>query len=196
MGEDGWSRGTGGGMAFNRPSSSPIGVGIDHGTIVGRGAGGARFRGEGVVNLPRLEYYPPFTVGAEIRGTQKRLAFVAGGLVNNIPVTSLDSTGNIDSGDGGFIYLDVKSSAGSVEEVEAKLGSGIDFKQTPQEGEPPGSLKIPIYNIRGNLTSYVLKRIIGFNNISIYPVATTWEYEEPDGCGAVAKIKYTWAVFS
>lgn len=58
-------------LAHNRPASRkqmelpPIGVGINYGTITGRGAGGARFFGEGVVNLlgaSGSSTYCPFTI--------------------------------------------------------------------------------------------------------------------------------------
>ena len=176
-----------GGMGFiNRGSS--LGTGIDYGTFSGKGAGGARFYGEGVVTLRGGSIPVPFLVR---QSPQNRWDLITGGLVNNFPI-SLASGSWVQ----GWIFIKVKSSNGRISEISLASSQTGNFSQDPTEGGPPPELQIPIYQTLGFGDSRRLVRVIGLNNITIYPVPATWEYTEPPGCALVPSVSYIWAVFS
>jgi len=186
-------------MALNRPTSNraatmefpPIGTGTNYGTVMGQGAGGARFFGEGTVFLKRgggPRSLPPFTFAI----ANNQAYMVNAGMVNNVPVTSA-ATGWTENG---FVYIEADANGGAIATAECKIGADPGFAQTPEEDSPPAVLFIPVYRMVtvGNIKT--LKRVLGNHNVTAIPSPVQWEYQEPGNCGSVARVWYAWSVFS
>ena len=180
----------GGGMGFiNRGSS--LGTGIDYGTFTGAGAGGARFYGEGVVNLKRGggTTRTQFMCRITRNGTSLS-AVISSGCINNILVL-----GNtlIISQDHLVVVLEAQTSSGNV--TGGSLTNALrtdDLKQTPSAGFPPTTVKIPLWYLEKNEDDVVLQRLYGSSGIDIFPKMTGLQSTN----SAVAPFSplYVWAV--
>jgi len=162
----------------------PIGVGIDYGTIMGPGAGGARFFGEGTVRLRRGG-------GGDITQFQLRSGSQAGtysltpGCVNNIAVL----TGNLTilANSNVYIILTVTSASGVVTNGTVATNMTAPVAQTPSSNFPPTSLEIPLYKFESG-KAY---RIMGSRGIQLFATAIGLE---PGSAPTPFVPKYAWAV--
>ena len=140
----------------------PIGVGINYGTITGQGAGGARFFGEGVVNLRSGRGAVVQTQFQLRAGSQAGTYSLTPGCVNNIAVQAGNLT--ISANSNVYIILTISSSSGVVQSGAVATNLTAPTAQTPTTNFPPSALEIPLYKF----TNGRADRIFGAWGIEIF----------------------------
>lgn len=180
----------------------PIGVGIDYGTIMGRGAGGARFFGEGTVRLSRGgedAVVPPFYVTATRENNQAK-ALVSPGLLNELLATNYTQamTEGIPLSSGGVILLDATTDGKTITSYKVDFKASIT-PTTPTSPLAPMQFKWPIYIVEitgaGSAMSVTTHRLIGASSLIARAVETHREYANPSDLAVPGYVSYwTWIV--
>lgn len=113
-----------------REKQRMVGVGIDYGTFTGRGGGGARFFGEGIVRLGRTSSAartPPFHVSAPTRDNSGTLrVFIQPGTLNGMLATNYVEAyrDGIKTGGNGFLLIDAKSDGRIITSYSLRFDEG------------------------------------------------------------------------
>lgn len=135
----------------------PIGVGIDYGTVLGRGGAGARFFGEGNIRLRPADSLPcPF----EMTVAKNKIKIGPGTLSGLMAKNYLDAMDKGLNAAPGFVLVEGKSDGKILTEFSISVGAG-PTPATPTTPLAPTSFKWPIGLIIRNENIYSVYRLIG-----------------------------------